>query len=293
MAKEVAIGKRAKISEAQQYMLLSVLVASLFLGVAISLVMHFIKQISFNTKVIMEEEKSIASYSQLIQNVGVCKKPSGSVYSLDDLKKCDPDNIEISEIPDTLRSNILEKIAANKALNSVPKEDTSAGCVDPVSGKNYTYDQLMKNYEEAKGKGSEALKMASQRIESCSALRVIPDALPAFKNEEALMASIDMLYRVSGWQPESLQSSQESNTLDYGENLNVSTVNVAIEADSAKTQTVLRNFERSIRELDISRATISWKTDSELTFTAQARAYYVDKSTIQESEKTIKAEGKV
>ena len=53
MAKEVAIGKRLKISEAQQYIILSVLGASIFLGVAIALVMHFIKQISFNTDVII------------------------------------------------------------------------------------------------------------------------------------------------------------------------------------------------------------------------------------------------
>ena len=56
MAKEVAISKRLKITQAQQYMLLSVLVASLFLGTAIALVSNFIRQISFNTKVIMAEE---------------------------------------------------------------------------------------------------------------------------------------------------------------------------------------------------------------------------------------------
>ena len=50
MAKEVAISKRIKISEAQQYMLLAVLGASVVLGVAISLTAHFIQQISFNAK---------------------------------------------------------------------------------------------------------------------------------------------------------------------------------------------------------------------------------------------------
>ena len=59
MAKEIAIGKRAKISEAQQYTLLAVLIASLFLGVAICLISYFIKQISFNTGIIMEQEKQI------------------------------------------------------------------------------------------------------------------------------------------------------------------------------------------------------------------------------------------
>lgn len=291
MAKEVAIGKRAKISEAQQYMLFSVVIAAALLGVAISLVSHFVKQISFNTEVIMAQEKSIASYSNLISSVGVCKKPSGDVYSQDELKKCTPDSIELAEIPDTLRSNILQKIAASEALNSVPKEDTSAGCLN-ASGKNYTYKELMDNYNDAKGKGEETLKAASQRIESCSALRVIPDALPAFKNEEALMASIDMLYRVSDWKPESLQSNQDSEPVDFGSNLNRSSINVTLASDMKQALRVLRNFERSIREIDITRANISWVSSESIELSAQASAYFEDVSTIEESEQTIKGDSK-
>ena len=63
MAKEIAISKRAKISEAQQYVLLSVLGASIFLGAAIALTLHFVKVIQFNIGVIAAEEASIASYS--------------------------------------------------------------------------------------------------------------------------------------------------------------------------------------------------------------------------------------
>ena len=65
MAKEIAIGKRAKISEAQQYMLLSVLGAAIFLGAAIALVVHFIRQISFNTKVIMAEGLTLEEYLEI------------------------------------------------------------------------------------------------------------------------------------------------------------------------------------------------------------------------------------
>ncbi len=292
MAKEIAIGKRAKISEAQQYMLLAVLVASLFLGVAISLIMHFVKQIEFNIKVIEEQEKSIVSYSNVIKTVGVCKKPEGEIYSLGELEKCNPDNIELSQIPNTLRSNILEKTASNEALNSVPKEDDSTNCIDPETTKNYTYSQLMENYREAQSKGSEELKEASQLIKSCSALRVIPDALPAFKNEEALMASIDMLYRIADQEPESLRTTQDSSASTLGSNLNTITVNVAVKADSKVTMNVLKNLEHSIRQIDVQRATIEWKDDDNLELSAQAAAYYTTVSTIMETKKTIKAEGK-
>ena len=71
MAKEIAISKRLKISQAQQYMLLAVVGASLVLGASISLISRFIDQISFNAKVIMAEDESIVSYSSIIENTGV------------------------------------------------------------------------------------------------------------------------------------------------------------------------------------------------------------------------------
>ena len=289
MAKEVAVGKRAKISEAQQYMLLSVLGASLFLGAALSLVSHFIQKISFNIDVIAAQEQSIKSYSDVIKTTGVCIKPNGSVYSDAEIEKCDPDSIETSQIPGTLRANILEDLAANDALNSVQKEGDSS-CKNPATDKPYTYKELSKVYQNARG-GSE-LNAASQLIKSCSALRVIPDTLPAFKNEEALLASLNKLFIVSNWQPESLSPSGSTASSSIAEGLNTISVNLSVETDSSTTTSVLNNIERSIREFDIDRATIEWGGDNSLQLHAQATAYFVDESSIVESEKTIKAGGK-
>ncbi len=290
MAKEIAIGKRAKISEAQQYMLLSVLGAAIVLGASISLTSHFVQQISFNTKVIMEEEKAIVAYSNVIKSTGICKSPRGSIYSDDELKKCDPDAIEVSEIPGTLRANILENLASNEALNSVPKEDDS-NCINPDTEKNYTYKELNKIYQEAES--ASELKAASQLIKSCSALRVIPDALPSFKNEEALLASLNKLFLVSGWEPESLSPSGTSSSSKTSQkNLNPISVRLSVEADSATTMTVLHNIERSIREFNIERATIEWGSDNSLILHAQATAYYTNEATITETNKTINPEVK-
>lgn len=296
MAKEVAIGKRAKISEAQQYMLLAVLGASLFLGAAISLVSHFVNQISFNTKVIMAAEESIKNYSDVIKNTGTCKAPSGDTYSSDELKKCDPESIEAKEVPGTLRANILENLAANEALNSVPKESDSR-CKNQITDKPYTYEELNKLYEDARG--ADELQAASNRIKSCSALRVIPEALPAFMNEEALLASLNKLFIISDWEPESISPSGESTPSDTeGEEEGVSAnglhgilVGLAIEASSGTTNRVLDSIERSIREFDIQNASIEWGSEDSLIFNAQASAYYMDESTITESSKTITAEG--
>ena len=289
MAKEVAIGKRAKISEAQQYMLLSVLVASVVLGAAISLIIHFVQQISFNAKVIAAEDEAIVSYSNVIKSTGICKSPKGDVYSEDELKKCSPDSIEISEIPGTLRANILENLAANEALNSVPKE-ASSSCINPNTEKNYTYTELNKIYNDANG--TTELAAASQLIKGCSALRVIPDALPAFKNEEALLASLNKLFIESGWQPESLSPSGSSSASTLVPGLNAISVSLSVEADTGTTMNVLNNIERSIREFDIERATIEWGSNNTLNLQAQATAYYMDESTVTETTKTIKAEDK-
>ena len=286
MAKEVAIGKRAKISEAQQYMLLAVLGASIVLGAAISLTIHFVKQISFYAEAIAAEEESIASYSNVIQTTGICKSPKGEVYSDEELKNCDPDSIETSEIPGTLRANILENLAANEALNSVPKE-ASSSCINPITEKNYTYTELNKIYNDATG--ATELTAASQLIKSCSALRIIPDALPAFKNEEALLASLNKLFIDSGWQPESLSPSGSSST-SIIPGLNALSVSLSVEADTSTAMSVLNNIERSIREFDIERATIEWGGNNTLTLQAQATAYYMDPSSITETTQTLTAE---
>ena len=288
MAKEIAIGKRAKISKAQQHMLLAVLGTSILLGAAISLGSHFAQQISFNTKVIMAAEESIANYSNVIKFTGVCKSPNGSVYSDDELTKCDPASIEISQIPGTLRANILENLAANEALNSVPRED-NADCTDP-SGKSYTYKELLKIYQDARG--ASELQAASNLIKSCSALRIIPDALPSFKNEEALLASLNKLFIISDWEPESIAPGGTFEDAEIGQNLNAISVNFTVDANTGTAKKVLDSIERSIREFDIKRINIEWANDDGLTLQTQASAYYMDESHIAEGTKTITKEGK-
>lgn len=285
MAKEIAISKRLKISEAQKYMLISVLVASIFLGIAISLVSYFVRQISFNTKIIMAEEEAIANYSNVIKNTGACKAPKGSIYSSEELDNCNPDSVEVSEVPNTLRSSILEGLASNEALNSVPREENSS-CVNPTTNKNYTYKELNKIYKDANG--SEELNAASQLIKSCSALRVIPDALPAYKNEEALLASLNKLFNISNWEPESISPSGNTVEEELPAGLNGISVNVSVEANSGTTMSVLNNIERSIREFNIKTATIEWSGSDNLLLQAQANAYYMDKSIITETKKTIR-----
>lgn len=297
MAKEIAIGKRAKITEAQKYMMLSVGAASIILGVAASLTVRFIQQISFNSEVIAAEEESIVAYSDVIKSIGVCESPSGTIYTEGELDACHPDSIETVSIPNTLRANVMDKLAANEALNSVPNESSSI-CVDPTSGKNYTYDDLKDNLDDAKRDGDAAeIAAANQLMKSCSALRVIPDALPSYKNEEALLASVNKLFIDANWQPESLSpgsaaASTTDTTVSLPEGVNALPVNLSVEASTDVTTKVLNNIERSIREFDISKATIKWEGVNRLSLNAQATAYYIDKATLTEEDKVLSPGGK-
>jgi hypothetical protein len=119
---------------------------------------------------------------------------------------------------------------------------------------------------------------------------VIPDALPAFRNEEALLSSLNKIFDLSGWQPESLMPG-DSGAQKSDNGLLPIGMNLSIESDSDVTMEVLNNIERSIREFDLNNVNVEWAENGYLNLSARASAYYVEPSTIIETRKTIKAEG--
>ncbi|MBP5512174.1 hypothetical protein J6X90_02195 [Candidatus Saccharibacteria bacterium] len=280
-----SLGKNLKISQAQQILLLAVLASSLVLGVAIALSLNFISHISFNAKVIMEKDQAIVSYSTALEKVGVCKKPKDSTYSESELKNCNPSTIDVNTIPGTLRYNIVNGLAANVALNSVPKADVDIKCVNPDTLRNYTIKELNNKYVYAES--IEERESATNLLKTCSALRAIPDALPAYNNQEAMLSSLNKIFNLSGWIPDSLTPDQNDSGLEESE-VNGYYLTVAVDADSQMIQTLLRNFERSIRNIDIVSATLSYGGDSDsLKLSLQAAAYFVEKTELSEETKTV------
>lgn len=289
MAKKPKSGKRLKISKAQEYMILAVLGAAIFLGSAIAVVINSINKISFSANVIATQDQSIVSFSDTIKNIGICPKPSGQVYNDGELKNCTPNNVIASSVPNTLRSNILENVASNKALASVPNTNNE-NCTNPWTGKKYTYKELEDNYNKAE---SEEAKIAAVGlIKSCSALRVIPDALPAFKNEEALLASIDKVFRDSGTEPESLSPNDETAIAPFGINLYTMDITLGIEAGTGIIHRLLNNLEYSIRNFNIRTATITWSSDDSIELKGAATAYYMTPSALTVVDRSIKQGGK-
>jgi len=104
----------------------------------------------------------------------------------------------------------------------------------------------------------------------CSALRVIPDALPATQNPEAVYASLNKLFLETESEtgapvePESITPGNIGDMygLELAEGLNVVPAALLIENTAITTRAVLDTIERSIRNYDIISATIGWRSSS-------------------------------
>ena len=287
MIKTSEIGKKLKISKAQQYMFGAVVGASIVLGVCVVIAVYFLKYIRFDTAVIKEKSSVIQGYSDSIKNIGVCKSPKGKTYQERELKNCTPNDYNPDDLPGTLRSNVLIEMAANEDLESVARNDLSI-CVDSKTGQRLSYQTLMRRYENSTN-DEDRLKNY-QIYTMCSALRAIPDALPSSKNEFALMASIDKIFKVSGWEPDSITPGEDAESLVDG--LEAIGVYLTMDTSAETALRVLRNMERSIRSIDVN--TLSLESyESGMSMILEGEAYYTDTAELNEGIVTVNGNGRV
>ncbi len=272
--------KKLKISKAQQTILIITLITSLVVGTCLVLVIHFVQYISFNSKVIAAKDKAVSSYEKTITNIGVCNKPKGKHYTVDELKKCNPNTLSSEQLSGTLRYNIMETMASNADLESVARESQD-DCTSS-DGKKINW-RARYDREENEDKKAYYLGM----VKMCSSLRVIPDALPAQKNVEALLASLNQIFIVSGWDPEALSPNESSEDSPY-EGVQLIPVSLSVQSSVPQTMKVLTNIEKSIRTFDISAASVEWSGD-QLSLQAQASAYYLEESGLKEKTETVYA----
>ena len=274
-----AEGKRIKISKAQQYTMLEVLGASLVLGTCIVMSTFLIKYIKFNATIIGEKNTAITNYDQSIRNVGVCiDTDNNGRLSTEELEKCNPNEVSLSRVTKSLRYKVLSEMAQNSDLESVARQRI-ADCYDQTGARK----DFNKLYEESTDEKERQRYLQSAKI--CSALRVIPDALPAQQNTEALMASLNQIFIMTGWEPERL-SPRDDNAKSDVKGVEVIPVSLRIEGSDRTVLDVLNNIERSIREFDITAATVEW-TASGLSLQAAANAYYLGVQTPIETTKIL------
>ena len=285
MAKEgPAKGKRERISKAQQYTILEVLGASLVLGACVVLSIFLIKYIDFNTLIITEKNEAISEYDQTLRNVGICvDSDNNGRLNDDELESCDPNATSLADVEGSLRYNVLVTMAENDYLESVARQRTE-NCYDDL-GNRIDFDEL---YEESTNELDKQRYLQSAKI--CSALRVVPDALPAQKNTEALMASLNQIFILTGWDPDRLAPLEDVIDSEI-EGVATIPVQLRVEGPSETVLTALNNVERSIREFDILTATVEW-TSQGLSLQGDANAFYLETGMELEETETLYATDK-
>lgn len=279
-----AAKKRDIISKAQQMTILEVLGASLVLGTCIVLSTFLIKYIKFNTTVIAEKNEAISDYDATIRYVGICVDKDGNGRLSDkELQSCNPSDVKLDEVKGSLRYNVLETMAQNEYLESVARQRNEK-CYDE-GGKRIDFNKL---YEETNDETEKKQYLQSAKI--CSALRVIPDALPAQQNTEALMASLNQIFILAGVEPERL-APQDTVVDSTIEGVSAIPVSLQLAGSDFGVMVALDALERSIREFDVTTAAIEW-TARGLSLNATANAYFLSEKPMVEQTKMIYASKK-
>lgn len=196
--------------------------------------------------------------------------------SNEEIEKCNPSEISLNSIPESLRYKVLMQMAMDTDLESVARKRNEK-CYDE-DGERIDFN---KKYEQSTNDLEKQQYLQSAKI--CSALRVIPDALPARKNTEALMASLNQVLLLTGWEPERL-TPRDDMVESRIEGVGVIPVTLQVDGGNDVVLRALDKIEKSIREFDITSATIEW-TNSGLSLNALANAYYLEDA--GELEKTV------
>lgn len=282
--KPVAIVKRARISKAQQQMMLITLATSLLLGVSIVLFNYLSKLSGYNSRVLDAQDKSINSYEDAIKKVGICKDSNNDGhYSNEELKKCDPNNLAPDEVKDSLRYKALVEMALNPELESVTRDGLIEACYEGDQRIDYFKKQAAASDDNSRHRYADLAKR-------CSALRVMPEALPfsgVKENPFALMASLNKIMLMSNWRPEKIAPIGEAVAIDVP-GLGFMPAKFTIDAEPAIIHNIIENIERSIRTFDINVASISWSKNGKVSFSVDATAYYSENETLPKKTGTVR-----
>ncbi len=277
-------GKRLRISKAQQYTMLEVLGASLVLGTCMVISLFLFKYIKFNTEIITQKGAAINDYDASIRNIGICKDTDkNGRLNGKELDDCDPGAVSLNDVQGSLRYNVIDTMAQNEDLETVARK-REEDCYD-ADGKKIDFYKL---YEETSDDLEKQQYLQLTKI--CSALRVIPDALPAQRNTEALMASVNQIFILSNWEPETL-SPRDDIVMTTIAGVGVIPTTLRIEGSDGVTMTTLNNLERSIRDFDVTSAVFEW-TNSGISMQASANAYYLNQENELETTRTVYASEK-
>ena len=229
--------------------LIVVCIASVILGVSAVGGIYLAKKIAFSAKQIGDKTAIIAEYGKDYANLNKL-------------------NGEINEL------------ATDPGLEAAARD---------VQSECKLSDGTMVDFEEELKRASDRERPILEEAQrQCSALRVIPDALPAVFNDVALMASLNKIFLESGVEPESLSPADSGQSVAGTSGTGTIGVNLRVEDEAEKALGLLGNIERSIRAFDVQRITIEWKSGTQISLRGTANAFYMNPRTIETKKLTIR-----
>lgn len=128
-----------------------------------------------------------------------------------------------------------------------------------------------------------------ESLRECSALRVIPDALPATRNTEALLASLNKVFITAGINPEQLSPSDSSGSSPV-DGVDIIPVKLSVAGDSSAVRSLLDSIERSIRTFEMTTVSIEWRNNGAILLSGQAHAFFSSEISAEFKTKIVNAD---
>lgn len=186
-------------------------------------------------------------------------------------------------------------VTTQESLNEISKKIAGLSVNEYLESVARLRDEDCKDFQTAVGN---TVKLSDlERVRECSALRVITDALPYTKNADTALTSFYLLNVKAGEAGASLDSvaGSEFESVTLGEGAaKLSTMSVAAEFsdEPAAIMESLKYIEKSVRNFEISRATISYgKNETSgttiLSLSSSFVSYFADVSGLANQKLTV------
>ncbi len=261
--KGVAFAKRAKISKAQQSMLIAIGIASVVLGVTLVGVVYLVKVIRFNMDIISEKDESIKGFTRVQENLKTIA----------------------SKVGDLATSENLEVMARNR---------------DGENCKNFKeegFEYSLANIQMART--CSGLRVIPDSLPSSLNQEATVSSINWLMNKSGVNIENIAFNASSDYSLSNTSSDTENDSEASEENsattitANVSQINIGVEDSSIKVKQMLDDIENSIRNYDVYTITIEWADsdlNSAITLSGAYIAYYSDPQVVQIKSKVICAD---
>ena len=192
---------------------------------------------------------------------------------------------------------IKDYVSIQKSLESISSQINDLRNSESLEVVSRTRSADCMKFKDALSE-EEGIEMELIRI--CTALRMIPDAIPSKANVEATLASLNqlLLWSDGAIKIEGITNTDAESAPLYNENggvvettLHPIGAGVAIDDTTERVHRALDTIENSIRNYDIASATISFSGDSttseSIELNASFRAYYANPVSIEKQTKKV------